>query len=70
MTKIQFDLWANEQAVFATAFCLLSSIIGAAGILENKENTKFLNSLNNSFKSFPVIENFYSLVASKKIMWS
>ena len=31
MTKIQFDLWANEQAVFATAFCLLSSIIGAAG---------------------------------------
>ena len=69
MTKIQFDLWANEQAVFATAFCLLSSIIGAAGIVENKKYkkiTKFLNSWKNFFKNFPFIENFYSLKPQRK----
>jgi hypothetical protein len=31
MTKLQLDLWANEQGMFASLLMIISSIIGAAG---------------------------------------
>ena len=31
MARIEFGLWANEQAVFGSIFLMLASIVSAAG---------------------------------------